>query len=104
MDDRWEKKLDEVFTMARGAVWDTEALAHGFETRLMARIASEQEERARSLVWIWRLVPVFCMIVLFLGLYGIFALPSAPDDLGAAIGSRCVESAFTDLLTRAMGG
>ena len=51
MDDRWEKKLDEVFTMARGAVWDTEALARGFETRLMARIASEQEERARSLVW-----------------------------------------------------
>ncbi len=112
MDDSLEKKLDEVFALARHATPDTESLAYGFETRLMAKIAVEQEERADSLAWIWRLVPVFCMIVLFLGFYsvfllgfyGTFALPPAPDDLGAATGSRCVESALADFLMGPTGG
>jgi len=104
MDDRGEERLDRLFAMARGARPDTGSAEHGFETRLAARIASEREERARAFAWIWRLVPVFSMIVLFLCLYSIFSAPPAPADLGAALINGCEESMLVDVLTGATGG
>lgn len=73
-------------------------------TRLAARIDSEREERASALAWIWRLVPVFSMIVLLLGLYAIFSAPPAPADLGTALLDGSEESMLVDFLTGTAGG
>ena len=104
MDDRGEERLDGLFAMARGARPDTGPVEHGFETRLAARIDSEREERASALAWIWRLVPVFSMIVLLLGLYAIFSAPPAPADLGTALLDGSEESMLVDFLTGTAGG
>ena len=65
MNDNPDQKLDALFAAARGAALDTSRLEYAFETRLKARMRSEN---ATSLfAWAWRLCPFFAALALAVG-------------------------------------
>lgn len=104
MNDTGEERLDRLLGSAKSAKPDTEPVESGFETRLMARIASEEEEQASALAWIWRLVPVFSTVALILVLYSIFSVPGSAPDIEAALAGGWEESMLVHFLTGAPGG
>ncbi len=104
MNKTGDEKLDKLFAIARSAKPDTEPVEYGFETRLMARIALEQQETASALAWIWRLVPVFSMIALLLVLYSLFSAPPPAPDFESALVGRWEESMLVNFLVGSGGG
>lgn len=87
MDDNRDKLLDDLFAAARKAPPEIFPGEAHFETRLMARLA----ERARDAVpWhrmVWRMVPAFVAIAIFVLVCSISLNPARSSDPFAAITS-----------------
>jgi hypothetical protein len=87
MNDNGDERLDRLFAAARNARVDTSALEEHFETRLMARL---RERRAQGIPWyalMWRMVPVFAVLVILIAVYSTSYMPPSSGDLFAAISS-----------------
>lgn len=87
MRDNGDERLDRLFAAARDARMDTSALEEHFETRLMARL---QERRRAGIPWyalLWRMVPVFAVLVVLIAVYSSSYKPASSGDLFAAISS-----------------
>jgi len=87
MHDNNEERLNRLFAAARAVQVDTSALEEHFETRLMARLRERRKEIIPWYALIWRMVPMFVVLVLFIAMYGMSYKPQFTDDLFAAISS-----------------
>ncbi|MGD0586769.1 MAG: hypothetical protein ABSA86_13535 [Oryzomonas sp.] len=99
MNDNGDERLDRLFAAARNARVDTSALEEHFETRLMARL---RERRAQGIPWyalMWRMVPVFAVLVILIAVYSTSYKPPSSGDLFAAISSGQEEYLAQNVLT-----
>lgn len=85
MNDNSDHKLDRLFAAAREAEPDLSAKEEHFETRLIARIRERREKRQSWVSWSWRLVPLFTVVVVILGIAGVIMENAGPSDMFAAI-------------------
>ena len=98
MKDYAEKRLIILFATARLVRPDTSAAEEFFDTRLMARI-KEKRERILSLIsWAWRLIPAFMMVILMIGVFGMFIDESQSPDIFTVLGNDHVEYELTSYL------
>ena len=65
MNDNFDQKLDALFAAARASAPDTSRAEFAFETRLAARLRSENSASIFS--WAWRLCPFFAALALAVG-------------------------------------
>ncbi|GFE62238.1 hypothetical protein [Geobacter sp. AOG2] len=99
MNNNADERLDRLFAAARDARMDTSALEEHFETRVMARL---RERRAEGLPWyalIWRMVPVFAVLVVLIAVYSASYRPAPSGDLFAAISSGQEDYVAGNVLT-----
>jgi len=88
-----DKFLDRLFTSARTTQTDTSKPEYAFEVRLMARIREIRDPNYIFLRLAWRMIPLFCLIVIGLGAWS-FAFP--PDFVPAAIKFSSIEFGITN--------
>jgi hypothetical protein len=65
MNDNLDQKLDALLAAARAAESDTSRAEFAFETRLAARLRSENS--GSLFAWAWRLCPFFAALALAVG-------------------------------------
>ena len=74
-------RLDGLLAAVRADRPDTSRAEYGFETRLMARLASPGAvEPFWWAAWTWRLVPLFAVVALSLALWTRFAPPPGETE------------------------
>jgi len=98
MRDEQDKLLDRLLLTARAIKPDTAACEENFETRLMARIEERRNSRALWTFWTWRLVPLFSLIVIIVGIGNIVIDPDRSNDLNALSTSGYEDNLTTTLL------
>jgi hypothetical protein len=98
MKDEQGKLLDRLFLTARATKPDTAAVEKNFETRLMASIEERRNSRVLWSFWVWRLVPLFSLIVIIVGIGDIVIDPDRSNDLSALFTSGYEENLTTTLL------
>lgn len=85
MRDERDKKLDNLFALARHETPDASILEAHFETRLMARLA---ERKSQAVPWhqlVWRMVPAFAVIAAIMLVFSITMNQARSSDLFAPI-------------------
>ncbi len=97
--ERRDGELDRLFEETREAPLDISEVERNFETRVMARIREEREQQDPWYSWAWRLAPVFLVLTLLLGGWGMLYSPAHPDDPVATLASGTQEVALLDNLT-----
>jgi hypothetical protein len=98
MNTEQDKLLDILFVKARVTKPDTTAVEENFEIRLMASIEERRNNRALWSFWAWRLVPVFSLIVIIVGIGDIVVDPDRSNDLTVSFTSGYEENLATSLL------
>lgn len=98
MNHNADERLDRLFAAARTVPVDTSALEEHFETRLMARLGERRREAIPWYAVMWRMVPLFAVLVAVIAVYGNFG-PSPSGDLFAAISSSQEEYLAQNILT-----
>lgn len=98
MKDEQDKLLDRLFLTARVTKPDTTAIEENFETRLMASIEERRNSRALWSFWAWRLIPLFSVIVIIVGIGNIVIDPDRSNDLSALFTNGYEENLTTTLL------
>ena len=98
MKDERDELLDELFGRVRALKPDTSAVEDHFETRLLATLEERQSSRALWSFWTWRLVPLFTMIAIIVGIGSVAIDPARSTDLFAAFTSGYEEYQATSLL------
>lgn len=99
MNGNADERLDRLFAVARNVPVDTSALEEHFETRLMARL---EERRREAIFWyavMWRMVPLFAVLVAVIAVYGTSFKPAPSGDLFASISSGQEEYLAQNILT-----
>lgn len=99
MSDNGEERLDRLFAAARNARMETSVLEEHFETRLMARLRERRREGIPWYALMWRMVPVFTVLVVLIAVYSISYKPLSSGDLFAAISSGQEEYLAQNVLT-----
>ena len=99
MSDNGDERLERFFAASRNARMDTSALEEHFETRLMARLRERRKEGIPWYALMWRMVPVFTVLVVLIAVYSISYKPLSPGDLFAAISSGQEEYLAQNVLT-----
>ena len=99
MSGNGEERLDRLFAAARNTRMDTSALEEHFETRLMARLRERRREGIPWYALMWRMVPVFAVLVVLIAVYSASYKPTSSDDLFAAISSGQEEYLTQNVLT-----
>ena len=99
MSGNGEERLDRLFAAARNSRMDTSALEEHFETRLMARLRERRREGIPWYALMWRMVPMFTVLVILIAVYSASYKPSSSDDLFAAISSGQEEYLTQNVLT-----
>jgi len=94
-----DERLDRLFAAVRNARIDTSALEEHFETRLMARLRERRREGIPWYALIWRMVPMFAVLVVVIAVYSASYKPLLSDDLFAAISSGQEEYVAQNVLT-----
>ena len=80
-NDPHDTNLDRLFTAARQAeVYDPKR-EFGFEARVMAKIIAEREGEHPFLFWAWRLITVFSLLVVSLGIWVYLSEPGQLGDI-----------------------
>lgn len=77
-----DKKLDELFAVARRAELYDANREYGFETRVMTRIRAERE-RKPFFIWALRLIPAFVFLIVLMGIWISAYEPVRVTDLSA---------------------
>ncbi len=98
MKDERDERLDRLFATVRPLRPDTAAVEEHFETRLLATLEERQSSRAQWSFWSWRLVPLFAVIALVVGIGSVAIDPSHSNDLFAAFSNGYEEYLATTLL------
>ncbi len=98
MKDERDEPLDKLFQAVRTMKPDTIAAEEYFETRLLARIEEKRSRQAAWSIWCWRLVPIFALIVIVVGLGGVIFDPARSNDLFAGFTNGYEEYQATTLL------
>jgi hypothetical protein len=83
MKDEQGKLLDRLFLTARTTKPDTAEVEENFETRLMASIEERRSSRVIWSFWAWRLVPLFSVLVIIVGIGNIVIDPDRSSDFSA---------------------
>ncbi|KAA0891251.1 hypothetical protein [Oryzomonas rubra] len=99
MNHNADERLDRLFAAARTVPVDTSALEDHFETRLMARLGERRREVIPWYAVMWRMVPLFAVLVAVIAVYGTNFGPSPSGDLFAAISSSQEEYLAQNILT-----
>ena len=99
MSDNGDERLDRLFAAARNSRMDTSALEEHFETRLMARLRERRREGIPWYALMWRMVPMFTVLVILIAVYSISYKPLSSGDLFAAISSGQEEYLAQNVLT-----
>jgi hypothetical protein len=99
MSDNGDERLERFFAASRNARMDTSALEEHFETRLMARLRERRREGIPWYALMWRMVPVFTVLVVLIAVYSISYKPLSSGDLFAAISSGQEEYLAQNVLT-----
>ena len=99
MSDNGDERLDRLFAAARNSRMDISALEEHFETRLMARLRERRRECIPWYTLMWRMVPVFTVLVVLIAVYSASYRPTSSDDLFAAISSGQEEYLVRNVLT-----
>jgi len=99
MNGTSDERLDRLFAAVRNARIDTSALEEHFETRLMARLRERRREGIPWYALIWRMVPMFAVLVVVIAVYSASYKPLLSDDLFAAISSGQEEYVAQNVLT-----
>ena len=87
-DPQGDAKLDTLFAAARSRRINTSSIEYGFETRLMARLRSEQQSSSVWAMVSWRMMPFFAACVLGLALWQAELVTEADDAAQtAAVGN-----------------
>jgi len=94
MSDNGDERLDRLFAAARNVRVDTSALEGHFETRLMARLRERRREGIPWYALMWRMVPVFAVLVVLIAAYSASYRPPSSGDLFAAISSGQEDYAY----------
>lgn len=81
MKDERDELLDQLFQAARAMKPNTDLCENHFETRLRARIAERQNEEAEWSAWTWRLVPIFFVMVIAIGIGTVYFDAGRSPDL-----------------------
>ncbi len=81
MNEDIDKKIDDLFTIARRFRPDTSPLENQFEKRLMARIQKKRSSPSSWFFWELRLVPVFAVLVLILGVTALITDAHRSQDI-----------------------
>jgi hypothetical protein len=98
MKDEYDEQLDDLFQRIRMLRPDIAAVEHHFETRLLARLEERQSGQALWSFWTWRLVPLFSVIVIIVGIGSMVIDPARSTDLFAAFTNGYEEYQATSLL------
>jgi hypothetical protein len=85
MNDNKGDKLDGLFAAARSVRVDTSVCEEFFETRLMARLREKRNGTQVWFSWIWRLVPVFVIVIVALGSTSLILDRDSSADIFSAI-------------------
>lgn len=85
MRDNGEERLERLFAAARSERPDTAAAEERFETRLMARIREQREQRVPWYLLAWRCVPVCAAVAALLAVVSLSLGQGDTGDLFAAI-------------------
>jgi hypothetical protein len=99
MNDNGDERLDRLFAAERSARVDTSVLEEHFETRLMARLRERRREGIPWYALMWRMVPVFAVMVILIAVYNTSYKPPSSGDLFAAISSGQEEYLAQNVLT-----
>lgn len=98
MKDDAESRLDSLFATARSVRPDTSAAEEFFETRLMSRIREKREAGQPWFSWVWRLAPVFTVVVVALGLFSMYMDENGSMDVYSALANDQAEYQITSYL------
>jgi hypothetical protein len=98
MKDERNEPLDRLFQTVRTMKPDTAAAEEYFEMRLMARLEEKRCSRVAWSTWSWRLIPLFVLIVIIVGLSGVIFDPASSNDLFAGFTNGYEEYQATNLL------
>lgn len=85
MRDDADKRLEQLFSAARGVPPDTSFLEAHFETRVMARIRERQLQSPPWFIMIWRMLPIFAVIAAVTAICNLSFTPPTAQDMFAAI-------------------
>lgn len=85
MNENSDEKLDRLFKAARSVRPETSSQEQYFETRVKERIRERELNRATWPVVMWRMAPVFAMVVLILLFASLVVKPERTGDYFAAI-------------------
>jgi lipopolysaccharide export LptBFGC system permease protein LptF len=85
MNGKRDERLERLFAATRNAQPETSGLELHFETRLMATLRERRDSSGFWLTWLWRLIPVFTVLLLMLGIASISSDLNRSRDLFAAI-------------------
>ena len=97
--DSNDEKLDRLFATARKTKLYKTDMEYGFETRVMEKILAKRERQMPFLLWVWRLIPVFVSIVIFLGIWIYSSRHSSMADLSAITEIGNEETTLVTFLT-----
>jgi hypothetical protein len=99
MSDNADERLERLFAAARNVRMDTSAQEEYFETRLMARLRERRREGIPWYALMWRMVPVFAVLVILIAVYSTSFKPPSSDDMFAAISSAQEDYLTQNVLT-----
>ena len=81
MHDERDEQLSRLFQAVRALKPDTAAVEKGFETRLLAAIEERRNNQALWSFWTWRLVPMFTLMAIIVGVVSVASDPARSGDL-----------------------
>jgi hypothetical protein len=103
MEDKREKRLDDLFRVARTLEPRTEAVENLFEVQVQARIRELKAAKGAAWniwdLWTWRLVPLFTTIAVIIGMGGLLITSAASADVFSYLDTGYEEYLMTSMLT-----
>jgi hypothetical protein len=99
MKDERDKILDDLFRKARIMKPDTGAIEEHFETRLMALLEEKRSDRTLWSVWALRLVPLFAVMVIVVGIGNFTMDNGSSSDPFTALTDSDDDSQITSMIT-----
>jgi hypothetical protein len=100
MAENGDKRLDRLFSAARGAPPDTARAEEGFEGRVAARVRGMRPGSGEWPLgaWAWRLSPLFAAVVIAVGVWTAATIPEPVPGAGTEIAAAWEAADMADFL------